>query len=97
MNMTFTKQYTLDNEEPLWSVTVDSSNGADFDVLAGASSATTSASPTSAGSGAGVLLEYTAPVVAAGSASVPVAACVPAKTAAVCDGAVTIAALDDGE
>ena len=30
MNMTFTKQYTLDNEEPLWSVTVDSSNGADL-------------------------------------------------------------------
>ena len=29
MNMTFTKQYTLDDEEPLWSVTVDSSNGAD--------------------------------------------------------------------
>ena len=30
MNMTFTKQYTLDNEEPLWKVTVDSSNGADL-------------------------------------------------------------------
>ena len=30
MNMTFTKQYTLDDEEPLWKVTVDSSNGADL-------------------------------------------------------------------
>ena len=30
MNMTFTKQYTLDTEEPLWSVTIDSSNGADL-------------------------------------------------------------------
>ena len=30
MNMTFTKQYTLDDEEPLWSVTIDSSNGADL-------------------------------------------------------------------